>query len=266
MAAKLGAEVDIVTRIGGDSFAAGAVENYRKLGVGIGHVSEDRERVTGVAPIFVDDTGQNFVVIVPGANAALDDADVAAASAVITASDALVCQLEVPVETVHAAFVMANTAGVLTIFNPAPAGRVPDELWKLTDVAVPNETEAEALTGIAVSDDGDAERAARSLMSRGARAAIVTLGRRGSLVVSPAGVFRIDPIDVSAVDSTGAGDAYVGTLAVCLGSGWSLFEAARRANIVAALSVRSAGTQTSFPDRATACAALAAYGLELTAG
>ena len=264
MAAKLGADVDIVTRIGSDSFAAGALANYRALGVGVQHVAHDPERVTGVAPIFVDDTGQNFVVIVPGANTALDAADVAAANAVIAGADVLVCQLEVPVETVLAAFLTAREAGVLTIFNPAPAGHVPDELWQLTDVAVPNETEAEALTGIEVSNDSDAERAARLLMSRGVRAAIVTLGRRGSLVVSPDGVSRIEPIDVAAVDSTGAGDAFVGTLAVCLAGGLSLFEAARRANIIAALSVTAAGTQTSFPDLAAARTALAAYDLALS--
>ncbi len=154
---------------------------------------------------------------------------------------------------------------MLTIFNPAPAAPVPDELWRVTDVAVPNETEAEALTGIGVSSDADAERAARALLARGAGAVILTLGSRGSLVVSGEGVQRIEPIAVAAVDPTGAGDAYVGTLAVCLGAKMSLRDAVLRANAVAALSVTRPGTQTSFPDFAAAQSFLAERGMALPA-
>lgn len=262
-AAKLGANVTIVTRIGSDSFGDGALENYRSHGIDVRYVVRDAERVSGVAPILVDDDAQNVVVIVPGANAALDASDVAAARAAIEAADVLVCQLEVPAQTVLAAFGVAKAAGVRTIFNPAPAGIVPDALWRLTDVALPNETEAEALTGIAVADDRDAERAARALLERGAGAVILTLGRRGSLVVTADRVERIEPVYVAAVDPTGAGDAYVGTLAMCLAAKMSLLDAARRANLVAALSVTAAGTQTSFPDRAAAQAFVARYGLDL---
>jgi ribokinase len=152
---------------------------------------------------------------------------------------------------------------VKTIFNPAPASAVPDEVWELTDVATPNETEAELLTGIRAGDDAQAEKAGQALRSRGARAAIITLGTRGSLVVTPDGSERILPVTVDAVDSTGAGDAYVGTLAVCVAAGLSLVEAARRANLVAALSVTRPGTQTSFPDYRTAAAFVAGYGLAL---
>jgi ribokinase len=262
-AAKLGARVTMVTRIGTDSFGDGALENYRAHGIDVHYVVRDPARVSGVAPIFVDDDAQNVVVIVPGANAALDIHDVARAQPAIEDADVLVCQLEVPVETVLAAFAIARAAGVRTIFNPAPAGPVPDALWGLTDVALPNETEAEALTGIAVANDGDAGRAARALLDRGAGAVILTLGRRGSLVVTAGGVDRIEPVRVSAVDPTGAGDAYVGTLAVCLAAKMPLLDAARRANLVAALSVTAAGTQTSFPDRAAADAFVAGYGLDL---
>lgn len=263
MAAKLGAQVTIVTRIGSDGFAAGALENYRSNGIDVQYAVQDPQRVSGVATIFVDDDAQNVIVIVPGANDALDAHDIAAANAAIVRADVVVCQLEAPVETVLAAFTAAKRAGVMTLFNPAPATRVPDELWRLSDVALPNETEIEAFTGVNVADDKDAERAARALLARGAGSVIVTLGRRGSLVVTRESVERIEPVTVAAVDPTGAGDAYVGTLAVCLAARMPLLDAARRANLVAALTVTKAGTQASYPDLAAAQRFLAAYGLAL---
>jgi ribokinase len=262
-AAKLGAHVTLVGRVGGDRFGADALANYRDWGVDVRHVLPDAQQVTGVAPIFVDDAAQNCIVIVPGANGAVCAADVSAAAAAIEAADVVVCQLEVPPAAAIAAFRIARGAGVTTVFNPAPAAAVPDELWRLTDVAVPNETEAELLTGIRVADEADAEAAARAILARGARAVILTLGQRGSLVVTATGVDRIAPVSVAAIDSTGAGDAYVGTLAVCLAAGLSLPAAARRANIVAAYSVTRAGTQTSFPDHATARDVLARHELGL---
>ncbi len=265
-AAKLGAEVALVTRVGGDPFGQGALANYRDCGIDARYILQDAQQVTGVAPIFVDDAAQNCIAIVPGANNALTPADVGAAAAAIAGADVVVCQLEVPVAAVIEAFRIARGAGVTTIFNPAPAAVVPEEVWRLTDIAIPNETEAELLTGIHVGDDAQAEHAARELLARGARAVIVTLGRRGSLVVEAAGVERIFPVEIEAVDSTGAGDAYVGTLAVCLGAGLSLVAAARRANLVAALSVTRPGTQSSFPDRETAAAFVAQHGLELLPG
>jgi ribokinase len=262
-AARLGASVALVTRIGGDRFGDGALANYRDRGVDVRHVLQDAQQVTGVATIFVDDAAQNCIVIVPGANDALCAADVQAAAPAIEAADVVVCQLEVPVAAANAAFEIARAAGVKTIFNPAPAAAVPPGLWALTDVVVPNETEAELLTGVHVGDDAQAETAARVLLARGSRAVILTLGARGSLIVTSDQVERIAPVHVDAVDSTGAGDAYVGTLAVCLAAGLSLTAAARRANLVAAYSVMHAGTQTSFPDAAAAEQFLARYDLTL---
>lgn len=259
--ARLGAQVSLVTRIGGDRFGDDALANYRAAGIDVRFVGRDERQVTGVATIFVDDDAQNCIVIVPGANDALSPADVDAAASAIAGADVVVCQLETPVAAAIAAFRIARGAGVRTIFNPAPAAAVPDEIWQLTDIAVPNETEAALLTGIAVADDAQAEAAARALLTRGARAVILTLGQRGSLVVTPDASERIAPVRVAAVDTTGAGDAYVGTLAACLGSGQPLVEAARRANLVAALSVTRAGTQTSFPDAVTAQSFLAEHGL-----
>jgi ribokinase len=152
---------------------------------------------------------------------------------------------------------------VLTIFNPAPATAVPAELWGLVDVVAPNETEAELLTGLDVADDAGAERAARELLARGAGAVVLTLGARGSRIVTADGSDWIAPLTVAAVDPTGAGDAYLGTLAVCVAAKLPLLDAARCANVVAALSVTAAGTQTSFPGRSAARDFLIAHGLDL---
>jgi ribokinase len=261
MAAKLGARVSLISRVGGDSFGDAALKNYGTVGVDATHVTRDAAQATGVAPIFVDDAAQNCIVVVPGANAAVSAADVTAATATIEQADVVVAQLETPVAATLAAFGLARERGAITLFNPAPAEPVPGELWSLCDVVVPNESEAERLTGIAVTDDAAAERAARALLARGAGAVILTLGRRGSLILTATERFALAPIAVEAVDTTGAGDAYVGTLAVYLGARMSLVEAARRANVVAALSVTRSGTQTSFPDAADADAFLARYDL-----
>jgi ribokinase len=262
-AARLGADTTLVGRIGADRFGDAALANYLDAGVDARFVTRDPALPTGVAPIFVDDAGQNCIAIVLGANAALTKSDVGAAAVAIAAADVVVCQLEIPQAAVIEAFRIARGAGVTTIFNPAPAAPVADELWGLTSIAVPNETEAELLTGIAIADDASAEAAARALLARGAGAVIVTLGRRGALVVTAGGSERIAPVNVSAVDTTGAGDAFVGTLAACLSAGMTLGAAARRANLVAACSVTRAGTQTSFPDRATAIAFAAGHDVDL---
>jgi ribokinase len=263
MAARLGADVTLLTRVGGDTFGAGALANYRAAGIGVRYVLQDDRHVTGVATILVDDAAQNCIVIVPGANAALGPSDAGSAAAAIAGADVVVCQLEVPAATAIEAFRIARGAGALTIFNPAPAAAVPAEIWRLTGIAVPNETEAELLTGIPVTGDVQAEAAARVLLARGAGAVILTLGRRGSLIVTSGGAERIDPVAVDAVDTTGAGDAFVGTLAACLSAGLSLADSARRANLVAALSVTKAGTQTSFPQAEAAAEFVARHGLQL---
>lgn len=174
MAARLGAQVTMVTKVGRDVFGEGTRRNYQEQGIATTYVMDD-ERFSGVAPIFVDDSAQNFIVIIPGANLGLSPADARGAASVIKSADALICQLEVPVETTLEAFRVAKAKGVRTILNPAPAAPLPDELLRLTDLCVPNETEAEALTGQAVTTVTDAEAMAqalpptRSWRSRGSR-------------------------------------------------------------------------------------------------
>ncbi len=252
MAAKLGAQVKMVTKLGRDVFGEGTLKNYQEQGIDTAHVLFDETLSSGVAPIFVNDNAQNFIVIVPGANWALSPADVRAAGDVILGSDLLVCQLEIPLETTLEAFRVAKAGGVRTILNPAPAAALPDELLQLADICAPNETETELLTGLPVSTREEAEAAARALLDRGPQVVILTLGERGVLVVDRAGATHVPALRVEAVDPTGAGDAFVGSLAVFLGEGLPLPTAVLRANAVAALSVMKIGTQVSFPRRAEA--------------
>jgi ribokinase len=249
MAARLGAPVSMVTRVGNDVFGEQTVHNYRQHGIDTAHVLRDAERPTGVASIVVDDNAQNCILIVAGANAALSPADVRAAAAVIESAGVLLCQLEVPIETTLEAFRIARAAGVRTILNPAPAVALPDELLRLTDLCIPNETESELLTGQRVGTPDEAESAARALLRRGPSAILVTLGPRGVLLVEGGTTEHISPVPVRAVDASGAGDAFIGSLAVFLVEGCSLRDAARRANVAAALSVTRHGTQASFPTR-----------------
>ncbi len=261
MAAKLGAQVTMVTRLGRDVFGEGTLKNYREQGIDTTYVLFDETRFSGVAPIFVDDAARNFIVIVPGANLGLGPADAQMARAAIVAASVLVCQLEVPVETTLEAFRIAKSGNVRTILNPAPAAPLSDELLRLTDICAPNETETELLTGQPVETLEDAERAARQLLARGSQAIILTLGARGALVVDRTSAEHIPAVQVDAVDPTGAGDAFIGSLAVFLTEGLALRNAVKRANAIAALSVTRIGTQVAFPNRAEADAFCARHGL-----
>jgi ribokinase len=261
MAAKLGAHVTMVTKLGRDVFGDGTLANYRNQGIDTTHVLFDESRQSGVAPIFVDDEARNFIVIVPGANSGLSPADVEASKQAIVEADLLICQLEIPVETALAAFRVARAAGVRTILNPAPAAPIPDELLQLADICAPNETETELLTGLPAASRAEAEQAARALLKRGTKTVILTLGERGALLVGDGEVQEIPAVRVDAVDPTGAGDAFVGSLAVFMGEGLALRDAILRANAVAALSVTRIGTQISFPSRSEADAFLAKQGL-----
>jgi ribokinase len=250
MAARLGASVAMVGKVGRDVFGDGALSNFREHGIDTTYVGVDAAQPTGVAAIVVDDEARNCILVVPGANLALTPAEVNAAAPAIHSSGVLLCQLEVPVDTTHEALRIARQQGVRTILNPAPAVALSDELLALADVCVPNETELELLTGRPAVTIAQVESAAHQLLGRGPGAVIVTLGDRGALLVEGAAPEHIPAVPVQAVDPTGAGDALIGSLAVFLAEGLPLRQALRRANAVAALSVTRAGTQVSFPGRA----------------
>jgi ribokinase len=213
MAARLGARVGLVGKVGRDVFGEQLRQNYQEQGVDTTYLL-DADGPSGVATILVDDTAQNCILVVPGANHALTPGDVRAAEVTITAAGVLLCQLEVPLETTAETLRLARAAGVRTVLNPAPAVPLPDELLKLADLCVPNETELELLTGLPAATPEQAEAAARALLRRGPGAVLVTLGERGALLVTTDHVDAIPPHRVAAVDPSGAGDVFIGSLAV----------------------------------------------------
>jgi ribokinase len=250
MAAKLGAKVTMISKVGRDVFGENTLRNFQKFGIDARHVHATDKAFSGVAPIAVDPEGHNSIVIVTGANDLLTIEEIQAAREEIAASHVLVCQLEVPVEISMAALRLARQAGVRTIFNPAPARPdLPAEIYGLCDIVCPNESETEMLTGIAASSLDRCEASARELLRRGAGTVILTLGERGCIVVTGDSAHHIPAQKVRAVDSTGAGDAFVGSLAYFLANGLPLNGAADKAGAVATRSVLSPGTQTSFPAR-----------------
>jgi ribokinase len=247
MAAKLGAEVTMVTKLGRDIFGENTFKNYQENGIDTSYISWDEKEFSGVAPIFVDDWGRNFIVIIPGANFALSSKDVRKASEAIKNADVVVCQLEVPLETTREALRIAKSNKVLTLFNPAPGFHLSDEFFKLSDIITTNEVETEAILDKKIKTVDDAKEAIKEFLKQGSRIGIITLGKRGAVVANEKGINHIPSIQVKAIDSTGAGDAFIGTLAYFLVLGTPLHKAVRIANVAAALSVTRLGTQLSFP-------------------
>jgi ribokinase len=245
-----GAEVFMVARVGSDLFGPATIENFRKQGIDPTHVKQVEGLSSGVAPIFVEPNGQNRILVVKGANDALKPADVDAAADVLKSCDCIVLQFEIPVETVYYTIAFAVKHGIRCILNPAPAQPVDMAALKGLDYFVPNESEAETITGLPVKTIDDAKKCAAKLVSGGIRRVIITLGAKGSLISSSDGTEHVPAFPVKSVDSTGAGDAFIGSFAVFLGEGVPEKEALRRANLYAGLSTTGVGTQKSFYDRA----------------
>ena len=248
-AARLGAQVAMVGRVGGDAFGGLLLENLAAAGVDHTFVTRDPQAATGVALIEVDDAGQNSIVVVSGANMRLAPADVEAAAAAIGAADVLLLQLESPLETVTRAAQVAHARGVTVILNPAPARPVPAGLLGLVDVLIPNESETALLTGLPVGDQEEAQAAAAALRRMGVATVILTLGERGALLAYEGGAELFPAFDVTPVDTTAAGDAFVGGLAVALAEGRPLREAVRWGNAAGALATTRLGAQPSLPTR-----------------
>lgn len=253
MAARLGAKVTMVAKLGRDVIGERTTKHYADENIQTDFVYYDPDRSSGVASIWVDEgTGQNSILIVPGANQMLKPVEVRRATASIHAARVVLCQMEIPMECNLEAFRAAREVpGVMTILNPAPSSPVPEELLRLTDVLAPNESEAAALTGLRVSNPHEAENAARELRQRGANTVLITLGSQGALAVTSSNeTIRVPAPMVQAVDTTGAGDCFIGSLAYFLAVGFDLRRAMEKACIIASRSVLAAGTQTSFPIRA----------------
>jgi ribokinase len=250
-AAKLGAQVCFIARLGDDIFAHQSLSNFKKEGVNTKHILQTEEVPSGVALITVDDIGNNVIVVAPGANKMLSPDDVKRAVSDISSSGALVAQLEIPLETVEFAARLANNCGVLFILDPAPAQKLSPELLKMVDVLTPNETEAQILSGVEVTDENSACTAAKKLLAYGAKSVILTMGAKGFLLADNDRMEFVSALKIDAVDTTAAGDAFTGSLAVGLAQGKTLYDAALFANYVAALSVTKMGAQSSMPTAET---------------
>lgn len=261
-AARAGADVSIVGRVGSDAFGDQLLVGLAEAGVGSKHVRRDIDTATGVALIVVEQSGQNSIVIAPGANSALTPADVEAAEDLIAESDLLLLQLEVPLDTVSRAAQLAQNHGTTVILNPAPACELPAALLSAVDVLIPNESEAELLTGLSVQTEEEAAFAARKLQQQGASVVIITLGSRGTLAADRSVLYRMPAFDVTPVDTTAAGDAFVGAFAVALAKSGALVDAIRWGSAAGALATTQAGAQPSLPSRARIADLLGQQSLE----
>lgn len=244
--ARLGSEVFMLTRVGNDVFADNTIDNFRRNGIDTEFVLRT-DTTSGVAPIFVDPQSHNSIIIVKGANGHLSPADIDAAAHKISACQLIVLQLEIPLETVYAAIQFGKGHGIPVLLNPAPAQ--PDlELEKVKDCTyfVPNESELSLLTGMPVDTLADIENAAHALLDAGIRDVIVTLGSKGALWVNGAGARLFEAPTVDAVDTTGAGDAFIGCFSHELVANGDVESAIQTAIRYASDSVTRKGTQTSY--------------------
>lgn len=258
VAAKLcGAEVFMIARVGSDLFGPATIQNFQALGIDALHVRQVQGVSSGVAPIFVDSAGQNRILVVKGANDALKPADVAAAADVLKNADCIVLQFEIPLETVYYTVQFAQRNKIRCLLNPAPAQSIDMMAIAGVDYFVPNEMEAETITGSPVRNLDDAKRCAEKFLDCGVRRVIVTLGANGALLAGEQAMEHVPAFQVKTIDSTGAGDAFIGSFATFLGEGLPEREAVRRANLYAGLSTTSGGTQKSFYDSSRFAAELA---------
>ena len=210
-AARQGASVTMVGRVGNDSFGPELINNLKQNNVDTSHIQTDAESATGTAIIVVDARGQNSIVLSPGGNGRVTAGDVNNVS--FSDFKLLLLQLEIPVEAVLAAAQRAKESGVRVLLNPAPARSLPDELLSLPDLLVPNESELSLLTDLPVNDISSAENAAKTLLKRGVQTVIVTLGANGALIVDKQFTKHIPSYKVDVVDTTAAGDAFIGGFA-----------------------------------------------------
>lgn len=250
-AARLGSDVLMVTRVGDDIFGPNTLRNFEANGIDTRHVKVT-PGTSGVAPIFVDPESKNSIIIVKGANAALSPADVEAAAEDAAGAKLIVMQLEVPLETIYAGISLGERLGVPVLLNPAPANASLDfDQAARCAFFAPNETELATLTGLPTGSVDEVRVAAGKLLERGCRNVIVTMGSRGVMWMSDEGAeVVLDPFPVDAVDTTGAGDAFIGCFSHLVAGGRPVDKALRVANVYAANSVTKRGTQTSYADAA----------------
>jgi ribokinase len=248
--ARLGAQVAMCGKLGEDEFGQALRDNLVAEGIDVSQIRVAEEAPSGIAIITLDEAGQNSIVVASGANMKIAPEEVISAWKNINHVDVVVMQLEIPLECVVAAAGLAKESGAKVILNPAPARALPSELLSVVDVLVPNESETEILTGEKIEDDAQAEMAADSLLAKGVKQVVLTLGSRGALVVEQGqeAVF-LPAFPVKVIDTTAAGDAFVAGLSVRLAEGASLAEAANFGNAAGAIAVTRLGAQPAMPTR-----------------
>lgn len=248
-AARLGGKVTFITKRGNDLFGNQAVGLLMREGIDTQYIVKDIEFPSGVALITVDSAGENSIVVAPGSNGNLLEEDIPAEIFETCKFEILLLQLEIPINTVEYSAVTASEHGIKVILNPAPACKLSDNLLKHTWLITPNETEAEAITGMTITDIPSVERASALLQERGVKNVIITLGQTGAFVKSENYTGLIPGVKVNPVDTTAAGDVFNGALAVAISEGNALNDAVIFANKAASISVTRMGAQASAPYR-----------------
>jgi ribokinase len=248
-AARAGGDVHFIARVGGDIFGQQSLEGFVRDGIHVENIVQDKNASSGVALIIVAADGENSIAVASGANARLGIEDILRAKKVITSSSVVLMQLESPLETVMEAAEVASAAGVPVILNPAPAQVLGDEILRRVSYLTPNKTEAEIMTGVTLIAKADLARAADILLEKGMKGVLITLGPKGVFVATREKKEVVPAFTVRPVDTTAAGDAFNGALAVALAEGKSLFDAARFGNAAAAIATTKLGAQPSLPLR-----------------
>lgn len=250
VAARLcGADVFMVAHVGEDIFGSAILTNLEGFGVNTTYVRRINGSFTGVAPIFVDRSGQNRIIVVKGANDTLKPSDVEAIGEVLKSADFIILQFEIPLETVYYTVDFARRNKIRCILNPAPGQTIDPTATSGLDYLVPNENEAEIISGMKVRDVADAKDCARQLLSTGVRHVIITLGPNGSVFATGDHVQHFPAIPMKSIDTTGAGDAFIGSFAAFVAEGLAQEAALKQANLYAGLSTTGVGAQKSFWNR-----------------
>lgn len=246
-AARLGANVSLIGRVGADIFGRELIKNAKETGIDVKHIIEDIGTYTGLALITVDEEGNNTIAVASGADMRCCTEDIDRAEETIISSDIFLTQLEIPLSVVEYAIDKAFEEGVKVILNPAPAQELSKDLLKKVYILTPNENEAEVLSGVKIKDLRSSKKAAKRLLERGIENIVLTLGNRGSMIATKEQTVHMRGIKVNAVDTTGAGDAFCGALAVAISSGKGLKEAVKYANFAGALATTKIGAQEALP-------------------
>lgn len=248
-AARLGGRVSFISKTGRDLFGKQALARFRKEGIDTTYVLTDEESASGVALITVSETGENSIVVAPGANSKLFPQNIEPAQNMMAGADVVLMQLEIPLETVQSIADLDALKKAKLILDPAPARELPDGLFEKIDLMTPNKSEAESLTGMAINSVDEAQKAAKLIHKKGTNRVIITMGRLGAVLCENGETQPVHSPDIKAVDSTAAGDVFNGALAVGLSENRDLKAAVKFANKAAAISVTQKGAVDSIPYR-----------------